>query len=72
MFRNSTEDSVRPRRIPLTHIDQIKSSVKNLTKLQVKIRNDFKLEGLFEIGGESPVFIAKLCKSGKYFYYSFN
>ncbi len=66
MFRNSNEESLRPRRIPLKHIDQIKSNVKNLTKIQVKIKNEFKLDGLFEIGGESPCFISKLSKSGKF------
>jgi hypothetical protein len=65
MNRADESKTTASRRIPLKHIDQIKANVRTMTKLQVKIRNDFKLDGLFEVAGESPVHIAKICKTGK-------
>ena len=59
----SKTSPVSSRRIPLEHIDQINSSIKNLTRVHVFIRNDNKMEDLFELAGESPVYISSVNKS---------
>jgi hypothetical protein len=41
-------------------IPEINATVRNLNKINVSIRNDFKLDSLFELDGESPVFISKI------------
>lgn len=47
-------------RIPLKHIDQIKSSVKQMIKINVTIQIDGKFSRLFEIDGNAPVYVSSV------------
>ncbi len=51
------------RRIPLRHIDQINSSVRNLDRVEVTWRNERRLHGLLDIAGQSPTYISYINKS---------
>lgn len=56
--KSTKTDDQKSNMIPLRHIDKINSSINNLNKLNVIIKNDNKSSDIFQISGECPVHIS--------------